>query len=361
MFHLRPRAGTRSVARTEVSGAAMELYELMRRRLAIACAVSLLCAGTPAFAARYCVNTPLALAIALTQAQNNGEADDIELETGTYSLGGELQYYAVPGETFDLTLRGGAEPGTDCFVAATSGATVLDGQDAARPLMIYAFGRVNVSNITFESGHPTQYAGGALNISATIADVESNQFIANHAATGNSGSAVYISATLAAYFNSNLVIGNTGTSALYFYATNIADVNNNTIVTNLLDNHVGVGAFNPTGAGHYNLSNNIFWNNEGNDVFDQGGGTDYFHNDIGTIANMAPHSETGDFSTDPDFASGLLNFHLAADSPLVNAGLDSPLGGTGATDADGGTRLIGKHVDIGALESDVLFRDGFGP
>jgi len=337
----------------------MEMYEPMRRRLAIACAVALLCACTPAFAARYCVNTPLALAIALSQAQNNGEDDDIEIETGTYALGGELQYFGAATETFNLTLRGGAEPGTDCYVAATSGATVLDGQHAVRPLYIEAPGRVNIFHITFESGHPTQYAGGALNVSASIADVESSAFIANHAASGNSGSAAYISATLAIYFDSNLLIGNTGTSALYFYATNIADVNNNTIVANQLDNHVGVGAFNPTGAGHYNVSNNILWNNEGSDVFDQGGGTDYFHNDVGVIANIAPLSETGDISVDPGFAGGLLDFHLAAGSPLVNAGVDSPAGGTGATDADGGTRKIGKHVDIGAYESDVLFRNGF--
>jgi len=44
---------------------------------------------------------------------------------------------------------------------------------------------------------------------------------------------------------------------------------------------------------------------------------------------------------------------------IFNAGVDSPAGGTGATDADGGTRKIGKHVDIGAYESDVLFRNGF--
>jgi len=35
-----------------------------------------------AHAARYCVSTPLALAIALSQAQSNGENDDIVLEVG---------------------------------------------------------------------------------------------------------------------------------------------------------------------------------------------------------------------------------------------------------------------------------------
>ena len=130
----------------------------------VACAAAMLLAGTPAHAAFYCVNTSLALAIALNQAQSNGEDDDIELEVGTYALGGELDYFAADGETYDLTIRGGSAPGTGCFERATSGASVLDGQDAVRPLYISAHGRVDVIGITFENGAPTQYAGGALNL-----------------------------------------------------------------------------------------------------------------------------------------------------------------------------------------------------
>jgi len=63
----------------------------------------------------------------------------------------------------------------------------------------------------------------------------------------------------------------------------------------------------------------------------------------------------------PQFASGLLNFRLAPDSPLVNRGFDLSSGDIGAWDLAGGERLQGVHVDIGAYESDVLLRDGFDP
>jgi hypothetical protein len=331
----------------------------MKNCVRFASAAAMLLAWASAHAAFYCVNTPLALAIALNQAQNNGQADDIELEVGTYNLGGELQYFAAAGETYDLTISGGAEPGTGCFVRASSGASVLDGQNAVRQLYIDAHGRVNISNLTFQNGHPTQYAGGALNLTAPTAEVESNIFISNHAASGNYGSAAYVASTNAIYFNSNLVFANLGPTALWFSADYVADVNNNTIVANQPASGSAIGALNPIGAGHYNLSNNILWNNSNSDVFDQStGGTDYFHNDVGVIANNAPHSEVGDISVDPMF-NGFLSTRLAPSSPLVNAGIDSPLGGTGATDAGGDTRKIGKHVDIGAFESDVLFRDGF--
>lgn len=327
------------------------------RRFICAAATWFVCA--PAHAAFYCVSTPLALAIALDQAQNNGEADDIELEVGTYSLGGELQYIAVAGETHDLTIRGGAAPGTGCSVRATSGASVLDGQNAVRALYISANGRVNLSNVTFVNGAPTQYAGGALNLFAPIADVQSNVFVANHDAPGNTAAAAYVSGSLAVYLTSNLFFGNAGTSTVTLYADYLGYANNNTIVANQLHNHVGVGALNLAGPGHFNLSNNVLWNNEGSDVFDQSDGTtDYYYNDVGVIGNLAPHSETGNFSADPVF-DGFLGFRPAPSSPLVNAGLDSPLGGVGATDAGGGPRLVGQHVDIGAYESDVLLRNGF--
>jgi hypothetical protein len=41
--------------------------------------------------------------------------------------------------------------------------------------------------------------------------------------------------------------------------------------------------------------------------------------------------------------------------------LDSPYGGIGSTDLARNPRLVGKHVDIGAYETDVLFANGFNP
>jgi len=52
--------------------------------------------------------------------------------------------------------------------------------------------------------------------------------------------------------------------------------------------------------------------------------------------------------------------HLWADSPALNSGDNSPPGGLGPSDADGGPRVHGGIVDVGAYEGVAsLFRDGF--
>lgn len=311
-----------------------------------------------AHAATSCVNSPLQLAIALNVAQNNGAADYIKVEVGNYLLGGELDYLAAAAETFDLTVSGGWAPG--CFVRASSGSSVLDGQNTVRPLYISANGRVNLFDLTFQNGNPAQYAGGALNVSGsvnTVLDVESSIFIGNQCAT-NLGGAIFMSAPGTIVLKNNLIIANSGTSAVYVVNDGIADVNNNTIVGNQLANHVGLGALDLAGSGSYYLSNNILWSNEGNDLYDQNGTAYFFNNDIGVRDGFPPGGEANGLSVDPQF-DGFLSVRPAPGSPLVNAGLDTPYGGIGSVDLAGNQRLVGKHVDIGAYESDVLFANGF--
>ncbi len=51
--------------------------------------------------------------------------------------------------------------------------------------------------------------------------------------------------------------------------------------------------------------------------------------------------------------------HLRYDSLLRDSGVADPEGGSGSYDADGAGRVLGAGVDVGAFESDALFRDGF--
>ena len=44
------------------------------------------------------------------------------------------------------------------------------------------------------------------------------------------------------------------------------------------------------------------------------------------------------------------DFHLRGDSPLIDTGAASPLGGLSATDIEGNSRLMGSAPDIGAYE-----------
>ena len=320
--------------------------------------------STGARSATFCVSTPAQLSIALSVAQSNGQDDTIYLQTGTYLLSSELQYTAAINETYRLAIIGGQAAA--CAGYASSGSSVLDGQNLVRQLSINATGEVDIGRITFQQGNPAQYAGGALNVVNTSAAgtyIFASQFVSNQTAPGHPGGAIYVSSSTQGDISlwSNLFIANTGSSAgaVYLDGNHNTYVTGNTILANTLINHAGLGGLDLAGTGHYWISNNILWNNEGNDVYDQNGNTDFANNDIGVKGGFAPLSESNDLSVDPDF-NGFLSVSLAPASPLVNAGLDTAPGGVGGCcDPSGNPRVQGKHVDIGAFESDVLFRDGF--
>jgi hypothetical protein len=314
-------------------------------------------AAAGAHAATFCINSSLGLAIALSVAQSNGEDDTINLEVGDYLLGGELKYIAAASETHRLSIIGGQVPG--CGTYASSGSSVLDGQNAVRILTIAAKGEVDIGRLTFQHGHPSQYAGGALtlsNASAAPSYIFSSVFIAN--TDSSLAGAMYVYSTGDVHLWSNLVFANTGPTAMYLNISANAYVTGNTIVGNQF-NTMAIGALRPTGSGTYYLSNNILWGNENADVSDESGLVDYAYNDIGVIANLSPHSASHELSVDPGF-TGPFSVSLAPDSPLVNAGEDSPPGGPGGCcDPSGDRRIVGTHIDIGAYESDVLLRTGF--
>jgi hypothetical protein len=321
--------------------------------------------GASANAATSCVSTTAQLAAAINAAANNGQDDTIYLETGTYLLNSELQYFAAPSETFKLAIIGGFAPGCASGYAS-SGESTLDGQNVTRMLMISAQGEVDIGRITFAHGKPTQYFGGAVNLSngsAAPMYIFSSTFVANQASPG-SGGAIYLSSAPQGdiYLWSNLFLANSGSGAgaIYAYSSGNTYVTGNTILSNTLVNHTGLGALDLTGNGTYWITNNILWNNEGNDVYDQVGHAHYANNDIGTMDGFAPLSESNDLNVDPGFV-GFFSVSPGPASPLINAGLDTAPGGVGGCcDLTGDPRVQGKHVDIGAQESDVLFRDVFG-
>lgn len=328
-------------------------------------AIALLGACATAPAATTCVSNVSQLAPALLAAQSNGEDDVIYLVVGNYLLTSELQYFAAADETRKLSIIGGLAPGCASGYAS-SGSSVLDGQNMTRILTISAQGEVDIGRITFAHGNATQYFGGALNLSNGSADgmyVFANVFIANQVTPG-AGGAMYVSSSTQGdiFVWSNLFLANTGSGAgaIYAYGGHNTYITGNTILANSLVNHSGLGALDLAGPGHYWLSNNILWNNEGSDVYDQVGHADYAHNDIGVKGGFAPLSESGDLNVDPGFV-GFLSVTPGPASPLVNAGLDTAPGGVGGCcDPSGDVRVQGKHVDIGAYETDVLFRDVFG-
>jgi hypothetical protein len=325
-----------------------------------------LAAGQHVAAATFCISNSSQLAPALTTAQSNGQDDTIYIQTGTFLLTSELFYYPVPSETYRLAIIGGQAPGCQSGYAS-SGDTVLDGQDANRILSISAYGEVDVGRITFQHGNPSQYFGGALSLSAIGADlyVFANVFVANKTADGKGGGALYVSPSPGdAFVWSNVFIANSSSAgAIYTGGAGAGNVylTGNTIIANTQINHIGLaGGVDIANGGNTWMSNNIVWNNENADVYDQVGHARYANNDIGVRQGFVPLSVANEFSVDPKF-DGFFSLRPTPDSPMVNAGLDTPPGGVGGCcDPAGDDRTQGKHVDIGAYETDVLFRDGYG-
>ncbi|MBL0163417.1 MAG: hypothetical protein IPP82_07155 [Xanthomonadales bacterium] len=328
--------------------------------------------STDASAALFCVNTVATLQSALTTSGTNGQDDQINIVAGTYSLGAAgLQFGS--SEANSLTIFGGYTAGC---AQLTSAATKLDGQSLQRPLRIIQnstsnSASVHVERLTFISGHASSETGGGLEVVTTNAEVriESSRFLANHAEIASG--ALFVNTNGLIRLRNNLFFLNDATNigALQLLTGNsVAYITGNTFVSNSTATTNGVGAVNvgSTTGTHFWFCNNILWNNNAN------GGADLYasaavvlrNNDIGVLAGVAPDPMSQlNQNVDPQFAScsGFLcfSFELQRASALVDAGDDAPPDGTGSFDLAGKLRRIGAHVDIGAYEQDVLFRDGF--
>ena len=61
------------------------------------------------------------------------------------------------------------------------------------------------------------------------------------------------------------------------------------------------------------------------------------------------YTGTNNISADPQFVNPASDFHVAAHAPGEDAG-NNGAQGVGSTDLDGGTRILGGTVDMGAYE-----------
>jgi len=164
--------------------------------------------------------------------------------------------------------------------------------------------------------------------------------------------------TLTARVENTLIAGNNyGSSGCALGAVAISgllvvEVINSTIVDN--SGTCGVGGSELGGGARaiLELFNNIIWNNAGADVLNDSSATQLFDNIVGTHSYPTPEiPPVGTINADPKLQA---NYHLIEPgSPAINAGTSDVPNGLPLHDLDGGARVNGDAVDLGAFESGI--------
>lgn len=323
-----------------------------------------------AAAAVRCVGDSSELLGALLASSLDSEADVIRLETGTYRAGLPEGFTAnLAGGALEIS--GGWVPG--CLFRQRGARSTIDGEYLRPGLSIHGslphgmtvriahltirrgvgheFGglgvsgsgvstlRVEIEDCRFHDNTQTAVEdeiGGGVRVTADEVRVFGNVFTDNHAGNSAGAGAFTCFGALGAFTN-NTVVGNTARFGQ-------ADVRGG----------VSIG-----GNCVWEVANNILWGNEGYDLSIGGVEATLRHNNLTDLWGT-PAASSGNIDVDPQFAgSGVLR--LRRSSPLVDAGFDETLLGLPLRSHDGGPRIAGPRIDIGAYELDVLFADDFDP
>lgn len=339
-----------------------------------------------AFSAQFCANSSVQLQSALTTAASNGQADDIRVRRGTFEVpAGGFVYDG--NDPSNLVISGGwnglVNSCTSFEIRPLE--TTLDGMSSATVLRINPFPGANytISNMTLINGVGGTRSGGLhiTPIAAFTGDVtvEYSGFINNSSTSRGTALSIVDGDTLR--IRNNLFLANSGREAVEVIQSSALNSNgiyftNNTVFGNSGATRSGV-RLTTTDVGNLFVANNLIWSDSNGrdlDLDDQSTGTSWLLNN-NYNANQSVHNAnmvSGNFSTPPSFAPGLLNFTPASDSPLIDGGIEPPSSspipipfedawGIGTFDFDGEDRLTGLTVDIGAFEgvTDALFMDGF--
>jgi uncharacterized protein DUF5123 len=345
-------------------------------------------------AATFCVGSADALTAAFAAAEGNGEDNDIRIRTGVYEAPDAGFRIDLLEGHHSLSVAGGFTDEACTERTHAASATVLDGRNAVRPLTVetsHSSGiadpdhSIAVGGLTFQHGSDALVGGLKISDSGPIYGgiivVEGNAFLDNATTIGVfEGGPALLAATdgpdfaggTGLFVRNNLFARNAGPTApaAFVYSNNRIAVSNNTFVGNVstdagLDERVTFASFTFSGI---DFSNNIFRDNnpDGTDATFDLHATDVTDlvDNVFVATTGTPRSEVGTIDVDPRFvdpANG--NFRLAADSPLIDGGTDTPAGGIAEFDLDGGARIRGAHIDIGAYEFgaavEQIFADGF--
>lgn len=321
-------------------------------------------------AATWCVGNSSQLYQALLGSSLNSEDDVIRLQSGTY-VSGLPEGFTANITGGGLELSGGWSSG--CLFRSRSARSTIDGEYQRPGLLIYGtlsaqrtvrimqlsfirgvgyeYGGLKVSssgsadlNVQIErcrfhdntNADPDDYIGGGLYVNADDIRVFGNLFTDNHAGVSGGATALECFGALGAFTN-NTVVRNT---AAFGQATTTGGV------------VLGGGC-------QWEVANNILWDNEGYDLWMSDNRATLRHNNLDDLRGV-PVASGGNIAVDPLFVSAS-NLRLQRASPLIDAGFNDTFLGLPALSYEGGSRIVGPSIDIGAYELDTLFANGFDP
>ncbi len=341
-------------------------------------------AAAPAHAVTYCVEDATELQLVLDAVMSNGTDDIIRVEAGIYRATSPDGFtaYDFNTDSTDLEISGGWT--SDCALRLPNSRSTIDGEFERPGLNIVGTtdvgGRVVVRNLNFMRGLSLNgnVAGGlTINRGFDIV-VESNAFTDNtvRSTSGAASGGLYALSEGSLTVRNNLFARNdaeqpssaaAGAASLYCYGTGGATASfiNNTVHDNTAD----VGAASDIGGVRvsglvncpWSVANNHLRGNAGIDFALAISGISLRNNNLGvTGGSEIPASSSGNIDLAPQFVSNT-NLRPKRSSPLVDAGLNAPTGGLPGASFDGGPRVVGGRVDIGAYELDELFVNGFDP
>jgi hypothetical protein len=355
---------------------------LIRQALAFAlCGFS--SAGALGATITHCVHnaSELQTALAAASAPANTDEHAVHVRVGTYfAPSGGFEF--VQNTNHRLDLEGGyfgLNGGSGCDLQIQSAAaTIFDGCGDQMIFIVISNGATS-GNITFRY-LTFQNAGGdaeafrvIMYSNASTLRVENSLFI--HNITTDSTLDI-LNVQGLTYFLDNAIVANTVQAGIGQNAVRIesgpspsvtAYINNNTIAGNTDSDGSGLTpSLAIVGGATFDFANNIVWNSDFCDMTASSESGDplpavnFDDNDIDSACVAVPPPGTGTLDIEPAFvdaANG--NFRLRPNSPVRDAGDDSPPGTTRNVDLDGLPRVVGR-VDMGAYEvPDHIFGDGF--
>ncbi len=328
----------------------------LRRLHAALTLVALLCHGSAAMAAEFCVNGTVTLQSALQQFDNGDEDATIRLRQGSYFLPLEAQ-----NDDANLTLVGGYTDASCTTRSLDPASTILRPAAAGSPLFVAR--RVEIGSLTFRDFSNSltfSAAGSALGNNVVRLTrvrfegplggglhLEADQVYANEIVVTDSGSGNHFS----------------GQCALNIEGPNDSDdlvsIQHSTIASNP-DGGVCIGDYfgNSDEGFEVWLDNNILHGNAMSLSIEQ---TSHYvsRNNIidGNVFEYGaadPGASGGNIPNDPlfvDAAGG--DFRLQNASPAINSGRTSTYAGLPQHDIVGNPRWIGPAPDRGAHESAI--------